>query len=150
MVDLVSGIRAHARIGLDTSIFIYQIEAVSPFVDLAERTLQVVRHGSVSAVTSVLTLPELLVEPLRRGRPDLAARYEALVRAIPNLAVVDVDGRVARRSATLRTAYRLRTVDAVQIASALEHGATAFLTNDRRLRHVDAIAIILLGDYLDS
>jgi predicted nucleic acid-binding protein len=48
----------------------------------------------------------------------------------------------------LRATYRLRTVDAVQIATALEHGATAFLTNDRRLRHVDEVTITLLGDHL--
>jgi predicted nucleic acid-binding protein len=150
VVDLVSAIRAHARLGLDTAVFVYQIEAVPPFVDATDSALHEVRRRSVTAVTSVLTLSELLVQPLRLGRRGLAARYEALVRAIPNLSVVDVDGRIARRSAGLRATYRLRTVDAVQIATALEHGATAFLTNDRRLRQVEDITLIVLGDHLNG
>jgi predicted nucleic acid-binding protein len=77
-------------------------------------------------------------------------RYEALIRAMPNLAVVDMDTRIARRAAMLRATHQIRTADAVQVASSLEHGATAFVTNDMRLRRIAEISVIVLADYVSG
>ena len=148
MVSVVTALRPHARLGLDTSVFIYHIEGGSPFAPLAGEVFHALNRRSVSGVTSVLTLTELLVKPLQLGRLGLAARYETLVRATPGLAVVDVDGGIARRAATLRTTYNLRTADAIQVAVSLEHGATAFVTNDIRLRRVRELAVIVLADHV--
>ncbi len=150
MVSLPEALRPHARIGLDTSVFIYQIEAETPFTTIAGDVLGHVARGSVQGVTSVLTLTELLVKPFQSGRSGLAVRYEALIRATPNLEIVDINTQIARQAALLRATYQLRTADALQIASSLEYGATAFVTNDFRLRRVDALAIIVLADYHDE
>ena len=147
MVSLVEAIRPHGRLGLDTSIFIYHIEQGSPFSGAAGEVLQALNRRSASGVTSVLTLTELLVKPLQFGRRGLAARYEALVRATPGLTVVDIDAGIARRAAMLRATYGCRTADAVQVAASLEHGATAFVTDDTRLRRVRELAVIVLADY---
>ena len=141
--------RLHTRIGLDTSVFIYLINTTSPFSAIAADAFQQLQQQSMTGVTSVLTLTELLVKPLQTDRRGLAARYEALVRSMPNVAVVDIDARVARRAAALRAKHATSTADSLQIAAALEHGATAFVTNDRRLRRMDEIALILLADHLD-
>jgi predicted nucleic acid-binding protein len=149
MVDLMSALHPHARIGLDTSIFIYHIEPSSLFSGVANTILRQLARRTMTGVTSVLTLTELLVKPLQSERRGLAARYEALVRAIPNLTVVDIDSRIARRAATLRAAHAIPTADALHLASALEHGASAFVTNDRRLRRVNEITVLVLGELLD-
>jgi predicted nucleic acid-binding protein len=150
VVDLSAALLPHARFGLDTSIFIYHIQADSPFLDAADQVLERLKLGSATGVTSVLTLTELLVKPYEVSRRDLAARYEALVRAIPNLTIIDTDARIARQAAMLRAAHRLRTADAVQVASALECGATAFVTNDIRLRRISQLSVIVLADYATS
>jgi RecA-family ATPase len=55
---------------------------------------------------------------------------------------------VARRAAQLRARYRLRPADALQMATALVHGATAFVTNDRQLtRLAPVLDIITLDDF---
>jgi predicted nucleic acid-binding protein len=64
----------------------------------------------------------------------------------PNLDVVDITRDVARRAAQLRAGYRLRPADALQVAAALLHGATAFVTNDRQLARVDALTVIVLDE----
>jgi predicted nucleic acid-binding protein len=38
--------------------------------------------------------------------------------------------------------------DALQIAAAIEAGATVFVTNDRRLAKVQEIHVLLFGDYV--
>jgi predicted nucleic acid-binding protein len=66
---------------------------------------------------------------------------------ITNLAINDVDGRSARIGAEPRAAYGLRTPDSLQIAACFTHGAEAFVTNDRRLRRVKEIEIVMLDDF---
>ena len=142
--------RSHARLGLDTPVFIYHIAAGPPFAVVAGQVLDQLKRRSTTGVTSVLTVTELLVRPLQAGRRGLAARYETLVRATPNLAVVDIDARIARRAAGLRANYGVRTADAIHVASCLEHGATAFVTNDTRLRRITELAVIVLADYVNA
>jgi len=150
VVDVLEAVRPHSRFGLDTSVFIYHIEASSSFSGAASQVLHHVGQHAATGITSVLTLTELLVQPLQSGRRGLAARYEALVRVMPNLVLADVDGEIARQAAVLRATYRLRTPDAVQVAACLAHGATAFVTNDIRLRRIDELAVIVLADYMDG
>ena len=148
MVDVLKAVQPHSRIGLDTSVVIDHIEGSSPFSDDSG---QVFRHvgqqAAATGVTSVLTLTELLTRPLQLGRRVLAARYEGLLRLTPDLVVADVDTRVARRAAALRAIYQLRTPDAIQVATCLVHGATAFVTNNTRLRRIDELTVIVLADY---
>lgn len=48
---------------------------------------------------------------------------------------------------TIRAQYGIRVPDALQVAAALEMGATVFVTNDRRLSKLNELAVIVLDDY---
>jgi len=93
---------------------------------------------------------ELAVKPLQEQRAEVAAHYESLLINFPNLAIATVNRQVAHRGAELRAMYRLRPADAMQIAACLEYGATAFVTNDRDLRRVTEIQILLLEDFVSQ
>jgi predicted nucleic acid-binding protein len=74
--------------------------------------------------------------------------YEVLLVHFPHLTLADVTRDVVRRAAQLRARYRLRLADALQVAMALVHGATAFVTNDRQLRPlVPLLEIFILDDF---
>jgi predicted nucleic acid-binding protein len=124
---------SHAIIGLDTSIFIYHLEAHSRYLPLTQELLTGVQAGRQTAITPTVTVMELTVRPWQAGRPAVAREYEALLVHFPHLTLADVTRDVARRAAQLRARHRIRPADALQVATALVHGATAFVTNDRRL-----------------
>ena len=146
---LTARLQVHAIIGLDTSIFIYHFEAHPRYLPLTTAALTGIAQGERQAVTSVITLMELTVRPHQLERPAVARHYEALLNHFPNLLLVDVDRAVARWAAALRARYRVRPADALQVAAALVHHATAFLTNDRRLaRFSPLLEVILLDDFL--
>ena len=68
MVDVARALRPHDRIGLDTSVLIYLIETASPFSGVASDVFRQLNQRSLTGITSVLTLAELLVKPLKTGR----------------------------------------------------------------------------------
>jgi predicted nucleic acid-binding protein len=150
VTGLTDALRDHERVGLDTAVFIYQLEGASRFAATAGEALDAVARGVCQGVTSSLTLMEVAVRPLALGRPDVADEYEVLLANFPNLAIIDVDRRVARRAAELRATHRLRPADALQVGACIEAGATAFLTNDRELRRVTELPVLLLEDFVDA
>lgn len=139
MDRLTASLARHEYVGIDTAIFIYHVEGSLRFAEPAGVAIDALARGLITGVTSVLTLMELTVQPLRLGRLVAANEYEILLTSFPNLEIIDVDRAVVRRAAELRAAYRLKPADAIQVAASLERQATAFLTNDRGLRRVQEL-----------
>lgn len=146
--DLVETLQSARIVGIDTPVFIYYIEQAPTWAAVAEATLRAMTEGLYTGTTSILTLLEIATKPLRLGRPEVADAYEAHIVSIPNFSVVNLNPPVARLGAELRAAYGLRTPDALQIAACLDQGARAFVTNDRRLRRVNEIDVIVLSDFV--
>jgi predicted nucleic acid-binding protein len=150
MDDLAAMLGRHGRMGIDTSIFIYHLEASPRYAGVAGRALSALADGTYTGITSPLTLMELMVKPLQLGRPEVADEYELLLAGFPNLMITDIDRPAARRASELRATYRLRPADAIQVGTSLRHGATAFLTNDRDLRRIKELQVIVLEDFVPA
>lgn len=144
-MDIVERLTAHTTVGLDTSVFIYQLEAHPDYLPITQTLFTGVQAGRWAAITSTITLMELTVRPWQIGRPAVAREYETLLVHFPHLTILDVTRDVARRAAQLRAEYRLRPADALQIGTAIIHGATAFVSNDRALLRVaPTLEIVML------
>jgi predicted nucleic acid-binding protein len=140
---------AHSVIGLDTSVFIYHLEAHPRYQPLTQELLMGVQAGRQAAVTSVITVMELTIRPWQLGSSSMAREYEALLVHFPNLMLADVTRVVARRAAQLRARYNLRPADALQAATALLNEATAFVTNDHRLaRLAPELNVLVLDGFI--
>ena len=148
MAGIADVLEEHYVVGLDTAIFIYHLEALSPRAALVGSVFTALANGVFQGVTSILTLMELAVKPLQLGRPDVADEYEVLLSNYPNLTFVSLDRAVARQAAELRAIYRLRPADAFQVSACLRSGAGAFLTNDRDLRRISEVSVLLLDDFV--
>ena len=62
---LRSFLRRHRRIALDTSIFIYQLEANAKYLELTDSVFSWLERTGHEAVTSTITMTELLVPSYR-------------------------------------------------------------------------------------
>ena len=151
MGDFGERLAGHTIVGLDTNVFIYHVEAHPRYLPLTHELLTGVQEGQRTAVTSTVTVMEVTVRPWRVGRPAVAREYEALLVHFPNLILADVTREVARHAAQLRAGYRVRPADALQTATALVYGATAFVTNDRRLAWLESVLdVIVLEDFASA
>jgi predicted nucleic acid-binding protein len=136
-------------VGLDTSIFIYHLEANATYAPLTKIAFENMEKGKFKGVTSTITLMELTVLPWRMGHENGAREYEAVLVNFPNLSIVDVDRDVARLAAKLRADYNVSPADALQVAVGMQVGAKVFLTNDKRLTVLQTvIEILVLDDYV--
>jgi predicted nucleic acid-binding protein len=139
LIRLRTFLKRHRRIALDTSIFIYHLEANPSYVDMASEIFTWLERSPHSAVTSTFTMTELLVQPYRAGNEPLVNQYYGLLSLFPNLEWVAPDLAVADAAAQLRARYSLRTPDALQAATAISRGATAIMTNDADLARVSEV-----------
>ena len=138
----------HKKVGLDTMVFIYHLEDHPRYGPLTQRIFEALEAGKNRGVTSVIALLELLVRPKVEGREEVAREYLHLLTTYPNLAILAIDVGVAEIAAELRAKYGVRTPDALQLAAAVQAGATGFITNDRRLEAVKELEIGVLDDFL--
>lgn len=135
---------AAGPVALDTAVFIYYIEEHPDYLPLVEPLFAEIDAGARDAVTSALTLLEVLVVPYRAGDLRLAARYELLLTGSRGLHLIDPDRSQLRTAAQLRALYRLRTSDALQIAAALTAQCQTFVTNDRDLPDIPGLRVVQL------
>jgi predicted nucleic acid-binding protein len=131
-------------VGLDTAPLIYFVEEPPRYLHLVDPFFEAVERGEIEVVTSTVTLTEVLVHPYRQGNRILAERYSRILRNSKNLKTISVTTEIAAEAAQIRATHRLKTPDALQIATARLANATAFLTNDDRFASIPGMEIILL------
>ena len=134
------------RIGLDTNLFIYFLEDHPRYGAWCASLFDRIERGHNPAVTSTITLLELLVQPYREQKEDLAQKIFALTSSYPRIEWVPVSMNLADQTAELRARYRLSTPDAIQLATAIGYRATRFYRNDRGLRRVKEIECLIVDD----
>lgn len=137
----------YKRIGLDTNVLIYYIEEHPLYLAKIEPLVDRIADGEAIGITSYVTLLELLIKPLREKRFDLVEQYKTILSS--RLEMVAMDEPVSIKAAELRAKYRIRTPDAIQLASVITRNGDVFLTNDERLGKVNDIEVLTLGKIPD-
>lgn len=141
-------LRFHSRIALDTSVFIYQLQANPKYVGLTDQIFAWLQRPKSQGVTSTITLTELLVQPHRDHNQQQADEIYGLLSTFPNLAWVSPSLEIADTAARIRAEYGLRTPDALQAATAIRGSATALITNEDSFRRLAGVQVMVLDDLL--
>ena len=141
-------IEKHRVVGLDTAPLIYFIEDVTPYADLLNPVFDRLESHALGAVTSTITLAEILTKPFVDKNFTLVDEIKFTIRAFSTLSMVAIDEKLAEAAALIRARYAIRLPDALQIAAAIQGEATLFITNDRHLKKVDGVEVLVLADYL--
>lgn len=150
----IKEILAHCDcICLDSSPFIYFIEQDPKYVASIRQIFYEITYGNIMGVSSYLSLLEVLVKPMKEGALEIAAKYKNLMLSSASLKLFPLDDKVAETAAELRARYKgngfkLKTPDAIQIATGIINNADIFLTNDIHLKQVKDIKIVVLDDVI--
>ncbi|HZU67454.1 MAG TPA: PIN domain-containing protein [Ktedonobacteraceae bacterium] len=133
-------------VGFDTMPLIYYIEEHPTYLKVVEPFFRAIEHGEFEVVTSVITLLEVLVHPIRNGDIELAQEYRTLLFDTEGLSTNIINREIAEEASRLRALYKIRTPDSIQLATAILGGASYFLTNDVHFQSLPDIKILLLDN----
>jgi predicted nucleic acid-binding protein len=146
-LGLVDEIRGQ-KICIDTAPVIYFIEENPKYRNVIRPVFVEIDLGNIEAITSTITLLEVLVHPLRVGNETLAGKYREILLFSEGLTTIEILHEISEIASRLRAKYSIRTPDAIQIAVGIRYGASKFLTNDPDLKKVSDIEVLVLDDYL--
>jgi predicted nucleic acid-binding protein len=125
-------LREHT-IYLDTNIIIYAFEPGHSGARTFAEVFRMIDEAEVTAVTSELTLAEVLTVPYRLGAHDMVARYESLLSSESPIQVAPVDRDILRDAARVRANSALKLADAIHVATATHFECDFFFTQDAPL-----------------
>jgi predicted nucleic acid-binding protein len=141
-------LRRHRRIALDTSIFIYHLEPNPKYLAYTNLIFSWLEQSGSRAITSIITMTELLVLPYRQGDEQRANDFYGLLSTYPNLDWITPNLEIADLAARIRALHRLRTPDALLAATAEHSLATGLITNDPIFERVKSFQTLVLDQLL--
>jgi predicted nucleic acid-binding protein len=138
----------HRRIALHTSVFLYQLEADERHVDHTDAIFEWVERRGRRAVTSTITMTELLVHPYGASNEEYVDAFYGLLSTYPHLDWIAPDLVIADIAAGIRAKHRLWMPDALQAATAIRSQVTGMVTNDPVFEQVGAFETLVLDRLL--
>ena len=138
-------VEEHQRVALDADVLIYLLEDVEPWASRAAALVDAADQGRVHATMSSLAYGEILVGPARDGDGARFERTAAEIREV-EIDILPVTAAIAEDAAWLRGQGSTQLIDAIHLATA-RTAATAFITNDRRVRSQPGIEVYYLDDF---
>lgn len=132
---------------LGPRVLAHHLLAAEPYVELTRLLFRSIGDGGPRAQSSTLALYQLLVEPYRRGEPELAERTGRYLTALRGLEWIPVDAELAGQAARVRAELGGSLERAVHIATALRVGVDLYLTEGSGLKRVAGMEVLDAADF---
>jgi predicted nucleic acid-binding protein len=141
--DALEGIQ---RLYTETAPLIYYVEENPTYVAKMDAIIEAIEDRPIEAVSSVITLTEVLTRPVKLGNARLEREYRDILLHSGGFRLLTITARIAESAAALRARYNLRTPDALHVAAAIDVRCDAFLTNDIGIKRVTEITVLVLDE----
>lgn len=132
---------------LDANPIIYTVEKHPDYGPLLLPLWQAAQAGAIEVLTSDLALMETLTGPIKSGDAALQSAYEQALLGT-DIRMLPITHAILREAARLRAATKLKTPDALHLATAQQAGCALFITNDDGFRGTTSPPVAILNDLL--
>lgn len=143
IADALKGVQ---RLYIETAPLIYYVEEHPTYIARMDAIIEALDNSNLKAVSSVITLTEVLNQPMKTGDKKLEQEYRDILVNSGSYQLVAINVEIAEGAARLRAKYGLRTPDALHVASAIHRSCDAFLTNDTGIKRVTELPILILDE----
>ncbi len=134
------------RVFFDTAPLIYLVEKNDFFYDKCKEILVSLIQGKTEIFTSTITITEFGTVPYREKKENVIVDFEKLLK-FARFNIENITYGIAEIAYKLRAKYQfLRTPDALQLATALYNNCNKFITNDKKLKQITEIEVVLIAD----
>ena len=131
---------------LDTAVFIYFFEKNKDYYLGLQQVYNQIYETNAQAITSIITYIELTTHPAKKGKYQLVRKYRDYLSNSENISLFPLDMDIADQVVSVRTQYRFKTPDAIQIGTAAACGADYILTNDKKWLRFKEIPVLLVDE----
>jgi predicted nucleic acid-binding protein len=143
LIDLLKG----KRVYFDTNIFIYIIEGSLQYQNIIDDIAQSIIQKDFEIHTSYITLTEILPPLVKRGDKDIISGTIEFVRNKGFFQLSNADEEICLQAGFLRGELKMKTPDALHVATAIKQNCNVFLTNDAGIRVPQNMQRILLSEF---
>lgn len=133
------------KIYIDANVLIYLVEGSAAFQEKAERVFAYANENRIPILSSEILVAECLYGAHRLGRPELAEKYRWIFRESEMIHLVPIDIGIHEAAAIVGSQNRLKLIDAIHFATAIDINCDAFVTNDKGIRPTDSLRVVPLS-----
>src|SRR3989337_2078793 len=109
-MGIKGAVKKHRRIMFDTAPIVYFIEEHKNYGKITDEIFKVIKDNpDYHAFSSVVTLTEVLTQPLRESKRDIVEKYRQFLLNSSNFVIYSIDPLIAEKAAELRAQYEIRT-----------------------------------------
>ena len=121
------------KLFLDTAPVVYYLDDNERYADVVQNFIFASFVNGIEVLTSVITATEYLTHPYRnKDEERISTFFEFIAKS--KISIVPIDLVIAEKAAQIRADYpNFKTMDSLQLATALTNDCDAFLTNDKQL-----------------
>lgn len=142
----MTGTLTGAFVYLDSNVPIYLLRGEGRHFERADAVMNALRRDGVIVVIGDAVVSEVMVGAYKSNDPVVQDRTRAFLEDTGLFTVRSHDASDFDLAARLRAMYRIAFVDALHIATAMNAGCTALITNDKRLGDINGLDILQLAD----
>jgi predicted nucleic acid-binding protein len=142
---VADSICTHAEPG--STLFIYALEGYPDFTPRIAILLEAMDRQEIEALTSELTLAEVLVKPFRERHVAWQRTYQEVLQPSVSLTLLPVSRAILIAAAQIRAQFPIKLPDAIHAATAQQVSCGSFLTNDPGFKTVKNLPVVLLSEW---
>jgi len=132
------------KIFFDTAPIIYYVEDNQLFASKIEGLLE--KFEKQKLMINSIVYAELCIKPKRENNKQLILLFDDFLNNL-SFEILNIDKKCAIIATDLMAKYQqIKTIDAIHIASAIAHNCDTFVTNDKQLKQIKEINILVLSE----
>lgn len=135
------------RIYLDTNILIYLLEGSSHLEKPLLQVKQLIEYRKAGFVVSALVFAEILPPLAASGNQARVDAAREFLSATGAFEIISADTEICTHAGMLRGIHRMKTPDAIHVATAIASGCDILLTNDRQIRSPQGLEVLVLSQF---
>ncbi|PHR19943.1 MAG: VapC toxin family PIN domain ribonuclease [Hoeflea sp.] len=126
--------RAGDHVYLDSNVVITILEHTTPLNRSQKLFIDALENGTVTGISSHLTLAECLVKPMRESNAHAIDAVLQFLESQEHIELVPVSRDILVKAAQIRAVSGTKLSDAIHPASAVAAGCDTFLSDDKGIR----------------
>lgn len=134
---------------LDTVTFIYYFQEEPRYIEFLNELFDRSSKKELTLFSSIISLSEILVKPLKDGNIDIAKNYFDILTNALFFDLKSIDPEIAFKASEIRAKQNLKTPDSLQLATFEHFKGDYFITNDKQLQRYDEKRILILDNIVN-